>query len=71
MDFKNYYKYTPFFVFLGILLVLHSMFNVFTADYPTFKTMVSKHPLFSLAKDGFLNYRYATWSSRSLIEFLE
>ena len=69
MDFKNYYKYTPFFVFLGILLVLHSMFNVFTADYPTFKTMVSKHPLFSLAKDGFLNYRYATWSSRSLIEF--
>ena len=38
-------------------------------DYPTFQTIVSKHPLWSLTKDGFLSYRYATWSSRSLIEF--
>jgi hypothetical protein len=69
MNFKNYYKYTPFFIFLAILLVLHGMFDVVTGDYPTFKTIVSKHPLFSLAKDGYLNYRYATWSSRSIIEF--
>lgn len=69
MNFKNYYKYIPFFVFLVILLVVHWMFNVATGDYPTFKTIVSKHPLFSLAKNGYLNYRYETWSSRSLIEF--
>ncbi|WP_299526611.1 DUF6056 family protein [uncultured Methanobrevibacter sp.] len=69
MNFKKYYKYIPFIVFLIILLIYHWKLAVVTADYPTFKTIISKHPLFSLARDGYLNYRYATWSSRSLIEF--
>lgn len=47
----------------------HWKLAVVTADYPTFQTIVSKHPLLSLTNNGFLSYRYATWSSRSLIEF--
>lgn len=69
MNFKKYYKYIPFIVFLILLLMYHWKLVVATADYPTFKTIISKHPLFSLASDGYLGYRYATWSSRSLIEF--
>lgn len=56
-------------IFLIILLCYHWKLAVVTADYPTFQTIVSKHPLLSLTKNGFLSYRYATWSSRSLIEF--
>ena len=62
-------KYIPFLIFLIILLCYHWKLAVVTADYPTFQTIVSKHPLLSLTKNGFLSYRYATWSSRSLIEF--
>lgn len=69
MNFKKYVKYTPFLIFLIILLCYHWKLAVVTADYPTFQTIVSKHPLLSLTKNGFLSYRYATWSSRSLIEF--
>lgn len=69
MNFKKYVKYTPFLIFLIILLCYHWKLVVVTADYPTFQTIVSKHPLLSLTKNGFLSYRYATWSSRSLIEF--
>lgn len=69
MNFKKYIKYIPFLIFLMILLCYHWKLAVVTADYPTFQTIVSKHPLWSLTKDGFLSYRYATWSSRSLIEF--
>lgn len=69
MNFKKYVKYTPFLIFLIILLCYHWKLPVVTADYPTFQTIVSKHPLLSLTKNGFLSYRYATWSSRSLIEF--
>lgn len=69
MNFKKYVKYIPFLIFLIILLCYHWKLAVVTADYPTFQTIVSKHPLLSLTKNGFLSYRYATWSSRSLIEF--
>lgn len=69
MNFKKYVKYIPFLIFLIILLCYHWKLVVVTADYPTFQTIVSKHPLLSLTKNGFLSYRYATWSSRSLIEF--
>lgn len=69
MNFKKYVKYTPFLIFLIILLCYHWKLVVVTADYPTFQTIVSKHPLLSLTKNEFLSYRYATWSSRSLIEF--
>lgn len=69
MNFKKYVKYIPFLIFLIILLCYHWKLSVVTADYPTFQTIVSKHPLLSLTKNGFLSYRYATWSSRSLIEF--
>ena len=69
MNFKKYVKYIPFLIFLIILLCYHWKLAVVTADYPTFQTIVSKHPLLSLTKNGFLGYRYATWSSRSLIEF--
>lgn len=69
MNFKKYVKYIPFLIFLIILLCYHWKLAVVTADYPTFQTIVSKHPLLSLTKNGFLSYRYAIWSSRSLIEF--
>ena len=69
MNFKKYVKYIPFLIFLIILLCYHWKLAVVTADYPTFQTIVSKHLLLSLTKNGFLSYRYATWSSRSLIEF--
>lgn len=69
MNFKKYVKYIPFLIFLIIFLCYHWKLAVVTADYPTFQTIVSKHPLLSLTKNGFLSYRYATWSSRSLIEF--
>lgn len=69
MNFKKYVKYISFLIFLIILLCYHWKLAVVTADYPTFQTIVSKHPLLSLTKNGFLSYRYATWSSRSLIEF--
>lgn len=69
MNFKKYVKYIPFLIFLIILLCYHWKLAVVTADYTTFQTIVSKHPLLSLTKNGFLSYRYATWSSRSLIEF--
>ncbi len=53
MNFKKYIKYIPFLIFLMILLCYHWKLAVVTADYPTFQTIVSKHPLWSLTKDGF------------------
>ncbi len=53
MNFKKYVKYIPFLIFLIILLCYHWKLAVVTADYPTFQTIVSKHPLLSLTKNGF------------------
>ena len=70
MNFKKYVKYIPFLIFLIILLCYHWKLAVVTADYPTFQTIVSKHPLLSLTKNGFLSYAEAILPFESRIFML-
>lgn len=68
MNLKKYYKYVPFIIFFVVLLIWHWKIPLM-ADDLTFKGIISRHPLFPLNGNSYLEYRYSSWSSRTLIEF--
>lgn len=68
MNLKKYYKYVPFIIFFVVLLIWHCKIPLM-ADDLTFKGIISRHPLFPLNGNSYLEYRYSSWSSRTLIEF--
>lgn len=67
MNLKKYYKYTPFIIFFIILLLWHWKLPLLNDDI-TFRGIMHRHPLFPINGSSYLEYRYASWSSRTLIE---
>lgn len=66
MNLKKYYKYVPFIIFFVVLLIWHWKIPLM-ADDLTFKGIISRHPLFPINGNSYLEYRYSSWSSRTLI----
>jgi len=56
MNLKKYYKYVPFIIFFVVLLIWHWKIPLM-ADDLTFKGIISRHPLFPLNGNSYLEYR--------------
>lgn len=54
MNLKKYYKYVPFIIFFVVLLIWHWKIPLM-ADDLTFKGIISRHPLFPLNGNSYLN----------------
>lgn len=61
------YRYTPFIVFAGVMLILHILIPLGTGDDTWFAGILGEPPTFQSYISYIVN-RYATWSSRLLIE---